>query len=349
MPGHSENSNGKDDVVSPEELAEARLRYVNSDEPGLTRRRCGRGFAYLHDDGSFVRDPALKKRLAALAVPPAWTDVWYCRDPRGHLQATGRDDRGRKQYVYHSAWREMRDQAKFAQLPGFARAMRALRPRVEEDLRRRAPRREAVLAAAVQLLDLTAIRVGSQSYFSEDGTVGLTTLQDRHAEIEGDSIELSFRGKSGQPVEVSVSDRRVARILLRCEELPGQRLFRYRADDDVREVDSAEFNAYLRSVSGADITAKDFRTWIATVTVVEAWLTADEAPLKIGEATAAAAKRLRNTAAVVRKSYVHPRILEVVTGREPTTNERRSAAREGAVLTGPERLCERLLQDRQSA
>ena len=338
--------NGAAGSGDPAALAErGRLRYVDCDEPGLTRRRCGRGFSYLHEDGRIVRDRKLRRRLAALAVPPAWNDVWYCRDPRGHIQATGRDERGRKQYVYHAEWRERRDRAKFGQLPAMARALRRLRPRIASDLRRQSPNEAAVLAAAAQLLDLTAIRVGNSSYFDENGTVGLTTLQNRHAVINGDRIGLRFRAKSGQPVAITVRDQRLARLLLRCEELPGQRLFRYRCDEGVREVDSLLFNDYLRTAGGEDVTAKDFRTWIATVTVVETWLEADDPPLKIKDATAAAAKRLANTAAVTRRSYIHPDILETVTSRAPTAAERRSGANTDSVLSGPELVCLRLLRD----
>jgi DNA topoisomerase-1 len=327
-----------------ERLADGGLRYVNSDEAGLTRRRCGSGFTYLYENGQPVRAAGLKKRLATLAVPPAWTHVWYCCDPRGHIQATGRDERGRKQYVYHAQWREMRERAKFAQLPAMARALCVLRPRLIKDLRRRSPKEAAVLAAAAQLLDMTAIRVGSQRYFDENGTVGLTTLQSRHARINGDRVGLQFKGKSGQSIRITVSDKRLAKILLRCEELPGQRLFRYRSDDGIEEIDSLRFNDYLRRTSKADITAKDFRTWIGTVTVVNAWLDASAPPIKVKEATAAAAKRLGNTAAVARRSYIHPDILEIVTSREPTNAERRCARRSGPILSGAEALCARLLR-----
>jgi DNA topoisomerase-1 len=278
-----------------------------------------------------------------LAVPPAWTDVWFCDDADGHIQATGRDERGRKQYIYHPEWREMRERAKFARLPMLASALRRLRPRLRKDMRKRSAREDAVLAAAVQLLDQTAIRVGNQSYFDENGTVGLTTLQNRHAEIDGDRIDLRFKAKSGQRTSFTIKDGRLARMLLLCEELPGQRLFRYRCEEGVREIDSSRFNDYLRNASGADITAKDFRTWIATVTVIEVWLAADDRPLKIKEATDAAAGRLRNTAAVTRRSYIHPDILEIVTSRAPTAAERSAAARNHSILSGAERLCARLL------
>lgn len=331
---------------APVRVAEPRLRYVNCDEPGFTRKRCGRGFAFLDEDGRPIRDAAARRRLVALAVPPAWTDVWLCIDPRGHIQATGRDEKGRKQYIYHPEWREQREQSKYTRLADFARVLGRVRRRIEEDLARSAPDEPVVLAAAAQLLDLTGIRIGNRSYFEENGTVGLTTLQSRHATIKGDRIGLKFKAKSGKLVELRLSDRRLARILLRCEELPGQRLFRYRCEGAVREVDSARFNDYLRELSGADITAKDFRTWIGTVTVVEQWIDARDRPLKIKEATTAAAKRLANTPAITRRSYIHPGILEIATTRSPTEQELRSARRNGVRLSGPELLCARLLDPR---
>ena len=321
----------------------AHLRYVNTDEPGYTRKRCGRGFAYIDTDGRVLRDRTTRRRLAALAVPPAWTDVWYCVDPDGHIQATGRDEKNRKQYIYHTEWRERRDRSKFAQLTAFARSLAGLRRRIEKDLACASHEEDSVLAAAAQLLDLTGIRVGNRNYFDENGTVGLMTLQKRHTRIRGKTIALKFTAKSGRPVELTVSDRRLAKALLRCEELPGQQLFCYRTDNEVRQIDSARFNDYLRSRSGADITAKDFRTWIATVTVVEAWLQTRERPLKIKEATSVAAKRLANTPAVTRRAYIHPDVLALVTERPPTPEECRAGRRNGARLSGPELLCSRLL------
>lgn len=294
--------------------------------------------------GAALRDPSVKRRLAALAVPPAWSDVWFCRDARGHIQATGRDERGRKQYVYHPEWTEMRERSKFGHLARFARALGVVRRRIESDLHSASPCESVVLAAATQMLDLTGIRVGNRCYFDENGTVGLTTLQDRHTKINGDSIALRFKAKSGKPVKLTVQDRKLAKLLLQCEELPGQQLFRYRYGDSVKELDSAQLNDYLRSVSGADISAKDFRTWIATVTVVEKWLETAERPLKIKEATTAAAKRLANTPAVTRRSYIHPAVLAIATERAPTDTELRSSRRNGVRLSGAELLCARLLE-----
>jgi DNA topoisomerase-1 len=321
-----------------------KLRYVNGTEPGFSRRRCGKGFAYVLPSGAVLRDKATRRRIERLAVPPAWTDVWLCRDARGHIQATGRDARGRKQYVYHSQWRAMRDKTKFDQLEEFAAALPALRRRVDQDLRSSAPEQPAVLAAAVRLLDATGIRAGNMSYFSENGTVGLTTLRDQHADIDGKRITLRFSAKGGQRAKLMLDDRRLARQLLKCEELPGQRLLRYRRDGEVRELDSLELNDYLRDVTGADITAKHFRTWIATVTVVEAWLEAEGAPIGIGEAARRAALKLANTPSVTRQSYIHPRVLGVVTERQASAAELALGAQQQRYMSGAELLCKQLLR-----
>jgi DNA topoisomerase-1 len=254
----------------------------------------------------------------------------------------GRDQRGRKQYVYHPEWRERREQTKYAQLAAFGAVLPALRRRVAHDLESSVPDERSVLAAAVRLLDLTGIRIGNTSYFEENGTIGLTTLQDRHAEIIGNTIVLHFKAKSGRQVDTAVASRRVAKLLLRCEELEGQRLFRYRTRDEIRELDAAHLNAYLREVAGVDISAKHFRTWIGTVTVVERWLERG-VPLTIKDAAASAAKRLENTQAVTRRSYIHPGILAIATSRPPSMQERAAARRPRAQLSGAESVCARLL------
>jgi DNA topoisomerase-1 len=299
---------------------------------------------YLAPDGTPVADAAIKRRLASLAVPPAWTAVWLCRDASGHIQAMGRDQRGRKQYVYHPEWREAREQTKYAQLAAFAAVLPAIRRRVARDLESSVPNEPAVLAAAARLLDLTGIRIGNTSYFEENGTVGLTTLQDRHAEIIGNTIVLRFKAKSGRKVDTAVASRRVAKVLLRCEELEGQRLFRYRSGDEVHELDSVQLNAYLRDAAGIDVSAKHFRTWIGTVTVIERWLERDAA-LSIKDAASSAAKRLENTQAVTRRSYIHPGILDLATSRAPAAEERAAARRPRAQLSGAETVCARLLMN----
>lgn len=318
------------------------LRYVDTNEPGLSRRRCGRGFAYLYPSGSVVRDLRVRRRVEDLAVPPAWRRVWLCRDAWGHIQATGRDARHRKQYIYHPEWRAQRDRDKFGQLEEFGAVLERLREHVDRDLRNPSADEGAVLAAAVRLLDSTGIRAGNVSYFNENGTVGLTTLQDRHVAIDGEHVALRFSAKGGRRARLEVDDRKLARLLLKCEDLPGQRLLRYRCGTEIRELDSAHLNEYLRNISGAAITAKDFRTWIATVTVVEAWLGNEEA-LGVGEAAKLAARRLCNTAAITRRSYIHPDILRIATERAPTAAELRAGADADGRLSGAERLCRRLL------
>jgi DNA topoisomerase-1 len=322
-----------------------RVRYVNTDEPGLARRRCGRGFVYVYPSGALVRSASVKRRIADLVVPPAWEGVWLCRDAAGHIQAMGRDARRRKQYIYHPHWRALRERTKFDQLAAFGDALPRLRERVERDLRATAPDEAAVLAAAVRVLDRTGIRPGSLSYFHANGSIGLTTLRDRHVAINGARVALEFSAKGGKHATLSLHDRKLAKLLLKCEELPGQRLFRYRCGDDVRELDSATLNAYLREIADASITAKDFRTWIATVRVVEAWLECESGALASSEAARLAAAELGNTPAIARRSYIHPEILRIATERAPTPGERRTAGRDGNGQSGPERLCRCLLGD----
>jgi DNA topoisomerase-1 len=244
----------------------AGLRYVTDRAPGISRRRSGKGFAYRAPDGRTLRDAAARRRIQTLAVPPAWTDVWICPDPSGHLQATGRDARGRKQYRYHPQWREVRDETKFGRLVAFAEGLPALRRRVQEDLARPGLPREKVLAAVVRLLGTTLLRVGNEEYARANQSFGLTTLRDRHAAVEGATVRFCFRGKSGKEVRVDIQDRRLARVVKRCRELPGQELFQYVDDDGQQQsVGSGDVNAYLREVTGEELSAKDFRTWGGTV------------------------------------------------------------------------------------
>ena len=243
----------------------AELRYVSDAPPGITRHRAKNGFDYHLPDGALVRDIETLRRIRSLVIPPAWTDVWICLDPNGHVQATGRDQRGRKQYRYHPRWREVRDEAKYGKLLVFAKALPLIRARVEEDLKRRGLPRERVLAAIVRLMELTFFRVGNVEYAKANKSFGLTTLRDRHVAIEGGKIHISFRGKSGKQHETDINDRRLARIVKDCRDLPGYELFQYIDDDgERRTVDSDDVNNYLREITGEDITAKDFRTWAAT-------------------------------------------------------------------------------------
>ncbi len=296
----------------------AALRYVHDSMPGIiTRHNARNGFDYRLPDGSLVRDIATLKRIHALAIPPAWTDVWICRDPNGHLQATGRDQRGRKQYRYHPRWREVRDEAKYGKLLIFARVLPLIRTRVEEDLKRSGLPRERVLAAVVRLMELTLFRVGNSEYAKKNKSFGLTTLRDRHVRIDGSHIHLSFRGKSGNRYESDINDRRLARIVKGCRDLPGYELFQYLDEGgNQHAVGSEEVNAYLREITGEDITAKDFRTWAGTQLAAEALrafrnLDSESKRKKaIVRAVEKVARHLGNTPAICRRCYIHPAILD---------------------------------------
>jgi DNA topoisomerase I len=244
----------------------AGLRYVSDAMPGILRRRAGKAFSYRGPDGGLIKERAELVRIRRLAIPPAWTGVWICRYANGHLQATGRDARGRKQYRYHPEWRAVRDAAKFDRMLAFAKALPRLRARIAEDQARRGLPREKVLATVVRLLEVTLIRVGNQEYARDNGSYGLTTLRDRHVDFEGVRLIFEYRGKGGKQHRISLRDRRLARIVRSCQELPGQHLFQYVDEDGQRQpVDSADVNAYLQEITGEPFTAKDFRTWAGTV------------------------------------------------------------------------------------
>jgi DNA topoisomerase-1 len=294
----------------------AGLLYVTDGLAGISRKRVGKGWAYYAPDGTRIADRATRKRLDRLAIPPAWTDVWICPDPAGHIQATARDARGRKQYRYHASYREARDQSKFRRMLEFSEALPVLRERVERDLRGEDLGRRQLLATVVRLLDRTLIRVGNDEYARENRSFGLTTLRRRHVKVVGDSLRFSFRGKSGVEHSISVSDPRLARIIQRCQDLPGQELFQYLDGDGRRQtVTSDDVNAYLREASGRDVTAKDFRTWGGTMLAavelraVGPAASRREADRNILRAIDAVAARLGNTRAVCRKYYVHPALL----------------------------------------
>ncbi|HZH28166.1 MAG TPA: DNA topoisomerase IB [Azospirillaceae bacterium] len=300
----------------PEETAEAAgLRYVNDDEPGISRRRTGKGFTYWNAKGGRVTDAATLERIRALAIPPAWTDVWICADADGHIQATGRDAEGRKQYKYHARFREARDTAKFERILAFAHALPRIRERVEADLKRPGLPREKVLAAIVKLLEQTLIRVGNADY-TKNQSFGLTTLRDRHVRIDGAEMRFQFRGKSGRLWNVGLNDRRVAKVVRACQDVPGQHLFQYVDDEGERRgVGSADVNAYLKQITGADFTAKDFRTWAGTHLCAAA-LAETPPPQNKAHAKRAVAAAIRqvsralgNTPAVCRSGYVHPSII----------------------------------------
>jgi DNA topoisomerase-1 len=295
----------------------ARLRYVSDKQPGITRRRSTDGFVYFNPDGSELTDEAELARIRKLAIPPAYEDVWICRFPNGHLQAVGRDARGRKQYRYHPRWRVVRDEAKYGKMLLFGRVLPRIRQRVTEDLDRPGLPREKVLAAIVRLLETTLARVGNEEYAKANVSFGLTTLRNRHVRIDGSRIAFDFRGKQGIRHHIDLKDRRLARIVRRCRDLPGQELFRYLDEDGVpRSVGSEDVNEYLREISGEEITAKDFRTWAATnlaalaLRELEVFDSQAKAKKNVMQAVEAVAKLLGNTPAICRKCYIHPAIFD---------------------------------------
>jgi DNA topoisomerase-1 len=295
---------------------EAGLRYATDDRSGLRRRRSGRGFTYLDTDGRTVTDERELRRIRRLAIPPAWTEVWISPDPRGHIQATGRDARRRKQYRYHERWREVRDETKYERMLEFAKALPRIRRRVRRDLARSRLVRERVLATIVRLLETSLIRIGNDEYARENSSYGLTTLRDKHVRVAGARVTFRFRGKSGKEHEVDVRDPRVARVIRRLQELPGQELFCYVDENgEVRTVDSADVNDYLREISGDDFSAKDFRTWAGTVLAARELCAAGKADgpraarRGLTRAVKAVAARLGNTPAVCRRCYIHPVVM----------------------------------------
>ncbi len=294
---------------------EADLRYVNDDEPGIRRLKAGKSFRYVDPEGRPIRDAATLDRVRGLAIPPAYTDVWICADPAGHIQATGRDARGRKQYRYHPRWTEVRDANKFERLLAFARALPRIRDRVDAEMRGTALSRERVLACVVRLLDTTLIRIGNDSYAKENKSFGLTTLRDRHVRIDAGQIRFAFTGKSGKEWKLQLKDRRLAKLVKACQDVPGQRLFQYYDDGGGRHpVTSGEVNAYIREAAGDDFSAKDFRTWAGTVLAAHALEAMEEVDTRtrrkrnLTEAIRRVAARLGNTPAVCRRCYVHPEI-----------------------------------------
>jgi DNA topoisomerase-1 len=306
------------EVLDPEGTARsAGLHYVSDQTAGIRRRRAGKGFLYLTPQGGRLTDPDEVARIKALAIPPAWTDVWICPSRRGHIQATGRDARGRKQYRYHDRWREVRDQTKYDRVIDFGRALPLLRATVQKDLARPGLPREKVLAAVVRLLDSAFIRVGNTVYARENGSYGLTTMRDQHVNIFGSRMRFRFRGKGGKLSTVDLTDRRLAAVVKRCQDLPGEELFQYVDDDgQIGTVTSEDVNDYLQAMTDQDFTAKDFRTWAGSALCAQAlaegggFRSRREAQSKIVQAIRIVAEKLGNTPAVCRACYVHPRILE---------------------------------------
>lgn len=321
----------------------AGLRHISDETPGLTRRKTRSGFAYFRPDGKRVRNRALVARVNSLAIPPAYTHVWICPDPSGHIQATGRDARGRKQYRYHPRWRAERDATKYDRMLAFGSALPRIRRRVDADLALRGVPRDRVLATVVRLLETTLIRVGNEEYVRANNSYGLTTLSARHVDVNGAEIRFEFRGKSGVTHRVAVSEPRLARIVRRCLDIPGQDLFQYLDEDgNARPIKSTDVNAYLQSASGADFTTKDYRTWAGSVLAMSELLrlpydSAQEARRNIVATMKTISLRMGNTAAICRKCYVHPALLDAYTAGSLTAGiarRRGGLNREEAALLG---------------
>jgi DNA topoisomerase I len=333
------------------------LKYVTDAFPGITRRRSGTGWTYFAPNGARIRDVAKRTRLNKLAIPPAWTDVWICPDPDGHIQATARDARGRKQYRYHASYREACDRSKFRHMLEFSEVLPRLRERIERDLAGEDLTRKQILATVIRLLDRTLIRVGNDEYAKENKSFGLTTLRRRHVEVDGAHLCFTFRGKSGVEHNVSIDDKRLARIIQRCQDLPGTELFQFLDANGKRHtIASDDVNAHLREITGRDITAKDFRTWGGTMAAAMALrskgpaATRTEADRNIIEAIDLVSHRLGNTRAVCRKYYVHPALIEAyLEGRTvplPRDTPRKRAKRgRGAALRGDEIAVLQFLQE----
>jgi DNA topoisomerase-1 len=314
---HDEIDSEPGTIVDPVEAAEsAGLTYVSDEEPGIRRRKSGSGWSFRGPDGKAVKDPKTLARIRSLAIPPAYTDVWICPRADGHIQATGRDAKGRKQYRYHARWREVRDSTKFEHMLDFAKALPAIRARIDADMAKRGLPREKVLATVVHLLENTLIRVGNMDYVKQNKSYGLTTLRDRHVDVDGAKLRFQFKGKSGKTWALQVQDRRIARIVKACQDVPGQHLFQYVDETGARvPVTSTDVNAYLREISGRDITAKDFRTWAGTVLAAialqefEEFDNAAKAKKNVRAAIEKVSARLGNTPTICRKCYIHPEIL----------------------------------------
>jgi DNA topoisomerase-1 len=333
-------------MIDPGMLAErAQLRYVSDEEPGITRRKRGKGYSLLGPDGSAVAEID-RARIHGLAIPPAWIDVWICQDERGHLQATGRDAAERKQYIYHSDWDEVRDEAKFDRLAPFGKALPRLRKQIQADLRQRGLPPSKVVALATDMLDKTLIRIGNQYYSDQNGSFGLTTLETHHAEIDGSVITFNFTGKGGVEQEVELDNARLAALVSQCQDLSGQHLFSYSADGEVAAVTSNDVNDYLRSVTGNDFSAKDFRTWgassLATAHLGQAGAPDGEADDHvILAAVDVAAEALGNTRAICRASYIHPIVADAYISGD--LQRAWAQSRSGPLMKRPENALRRLL------
>ena len=306
-----------ENVVDPRDAAESvGLSYVSDEQPGIRRKRAGKGFTFVDPKGQKVTDEKILERIRKLAIPPAYTDVWTCAKPNGHIQATGRDAKGRKQYRYHPKFREVRDSTKYEHMLEFARGLPAIRETIKKHMALRGMPREKVLATVVHLLETTLIRVGNDDYAKTNKSYGLTTLKNRHVDVEGSELRFAFKGKSGKMWNLQIKDRRVAKIVRQCQEIPGQELFQYVDEDGTRQdVTSAEVNAYLKEITGREVTAKDFRTWAGTVLAAlalkefETFDSDAKAKKNVRAAIERVASKLGNTPTICRKCYVHPEIL----------------------------------------
>jgi DNA topoisomerase I len=294
----------------------AGLRYVSDESPGIQRIKSGKGFSYITPSGKPIKDEQTMARIRSLAIPPAYRDVWICSDPNGHIQAVGRDARGRKQYRYHPRWREVRDENKYDKMIAFAAALPKIRARTARDIRKPGLPREKVLATVIQLMEKTLIRVGNDEYARTNDSYGLTTMRDKHAKVKSNGVHFQFKGKHGIAHEIKLGDPRLAKIVRDCQDLPGYELFQYVEEDGVvRDIGSADVNEYLREIAGEEFTAKDFRTWAGTVLAakalreVKAFDTQAQAKRNVVAAIEKVAERLGNTKAVCRKCYIHPAVL----------------------------------------
>jgi DNA topoisomerase-1 len=307
-----------ENIIDARDAAEsAGLVYVDDQSVGLSRRKSGKGWSYRDATGAKIREKAVIERINRIGIPPAYTDVWICSDERGHIQATGRDAKGRKQYRYHERFREVRDSTKYEHMLTFAEVLPSIRERIDADMARRGLPRAKVLATVVRLLETTMIRVGNADYAKQNKSYGLTTLHDRHVKVDGGELRFRFKGKSGKQWNLKLADRRVARIVKQSQDLPGQHLFQYLDEDgEQREVTSSDVNAYLREISGSDITAKDFRTWTGTVLAALALAEFEKfdseaaAKRNVRAAIEKVSAKLGNTPAVCRRCYVHPEVID---------------------------------------
>ncbi|WP_353073072.1 DNA topoisomerase IB [Tunturiibacter gelidoferens] len=329
-------------VTDPAESAKAAgLRYVTDTKPGIQRKPWRKAFRYLDADGKAVRDTETLARIKSLVIPPAWTGVWICPNPKGHLQVTGRDARGRKQSRYHPRWREIRDETKYERMVIFGAALPAIRDHVEQDLSIAGLPRAKVLATIVRLMETTLIRVGNEEYARQNHSYGLTTMRNKHVDIEGSTVTFNFQGKSGIKHTIDITDRRIAKIVQRCQDIPGYELFQYVDKDGTQHsIDSADVNDYLREISGQDFTAKDFRTWAGTVLACEllyefeAFDSETQAKRNVVQAIKSVAARLGNTPSVCRKCYVHPAVLDSYTSGAMLQRVKRRVQETDADLPG---------------